>query len=168
MSFYRIQWAFLLRLMGVSVSFNIMGYQSLLNTHLSWLPWHLTFLVHPCIGVLFYWHIIFWYPLHATISHSYSVLEPLLFSLQTLISAVMLHDIINIHYVCISESQIFVTSQWKNLSNVLVDYLKCSHGYPIVMINSDFQNFHLFFSLILIPLHLSSIDKLLDFFKSLG
>ena len=52
--------------------------------------WRLTFLVHACIGVFFYWHIVFWFPPHVTVSHPYSVLNPLLFSLQTLSSAVML------------------------------------------------------------------------------
>jgi len=83
-----------------SVGFTTWPYRSV--CHLTWwatspcgmhifrLPWHLTFLVHSCIGVFFYWHIVFWFPPHATVSHSYSVLNPLLFSLQTLSSAVML------------------------------------------------------------------------------
>ena len=89
MSFFHIQWALLLCLIGVSYHLTWWA-TSPFGMHIFRLPWHLTFLVHSCIGVFVYWHVVFWYPPHATVSHPYSVLHPLLFSLQTPSSAVRL------------------------------------------------------------------------------
>lgn len=60
---------------------------SLLDSRLSWLPCRLTFLVHPCVRVLFHGHIFFCSPPDVTIFHPYSVLWLLPTALQTRSSA---------------------------------------------------------------------------------
>lgn len=133
-----------------------------LNTRLSCLPWHLTFWVHPYIGASFYWCIFFWYLHNVTISHPYSVLVALLPSVQ--IQSFVFMTVWYVIYVGVNPKYLLLvnerTSLQCSLFSVLVDYLKCSHGYLTVSINSDNQNWiHLLFLLILMTLWLFSNDR---------
>lgn len=118
------------------------------NTPLSWLPWHLTFLVQPRIGASCYWHAFFGGLQNITVSHPYSVLVALLPSVQIHSSGVMatwysIYILVNPKYVLLVNER---TSLQCSLFSVLVEYLKCSHGYPIVILNSDNQNWiHILF-----------------------
>lgn len=83
-----IQWPLLFGLRRVSV-YHVIAFSahSLLDSRLSWLPCRLTFLVHPCVRVLFHGHIFFCSPPDVTVFHPYSVLWLLPTALQTRSSA---------------------------------------------------------------------------------
>lgn len=128
--------------LSYSVTFAVLTSRSVCVISYYWFPllsehtFLLASLTFDFLGSFLCWYVLFSFNAHknVTISHPYSILEPLP-SLQT-ISSVLVTAMRQ--YLCIRESQIFVTGEWKNL--FLMFYLnmyKHSHGYPIVIINSD-------------------------------